>query len=113
LDLVRNVLESLLFAVRQNLANVSFATNDFPDLPPVYAAYRERLLKLAYAFAKLEEPIREQYADSHSRYRCARLNIYVWSLNINEKFSFGWSHGKVCIMAWYFISPWSPSYRKL
>ncbi|KAJ7919028.1 hypothetical protein B0H13DRAFT_256907 [Mycena leptocephala] len=44
------------------------------DLPPVYAAYRERLLKLAYAFAKLEEPIREQYADSHSR--------------------FGWSHGK-------------------
>ncbi|KAJ6574686.1 Clavaminate synthase-like protein [Mycena capillaripes] len=46
------------------------------DLPPVYAAYRERLLKLAYAFAKLEEPIREQYADSHSRY------------------SFGWSHGK-------------------
>ncbi|KAF7340016.1 RIC1 domain-containing protein [Mycena venus] len=46
------------------------------DLPPVYAAYRERLLKLACAFAKLKEPIREKYADPNSRY------------------SFGWSHGK-------------------
>ncbi|KAJ7356943.1 Clavaminate synthase-like protein [Mycena albidolilacea] len=46
------------------------------DLPPAYAAYRERLLKLACAFAKLDEPIREKYADIHSRY------------------SFGWSHGK-------------------
>ncbi|KAJ7456587.1 Clavaminate synthase-like protein [Mycena latifolia] len=46
------------------------------DLPPVYTAYRERLLKLAYAFAKLEGSVREQYADPVSRY------------------SFGWSHGK-------------------
>ncbi|KAJ7169475.1 Clavaminate synthase-like protein [Mycena filopes] len=46
------------------------------DLPPEYAAYRERLLKLAHAFASLEEPVREQYADPQSRY------------------SFGWSHGK-------------------
>ncbi|KAJ7042654.1 Clavaminate synthase-like protein [Mycena alexandri] len=46
------------------------------DLPPAYAAYRERLLKLAYAFATLDEPVRERYADPHSRY------------------SFGWSHGK-------------------
>ncbi|KAJ7785888.1 Clavaminate synthase-like protein [Mycena metata] len=46
------------------------------DLPPAYAAYRERLLKLAYAFAALDESVRERYADPHSRY------------------SFGWSHGK-------------------
>ncbi|CAL1696322.1 unnamed protein product [Somion occarium] len=46
------------------------------DLPPSYPASRERLLKLAYKFAKLPEPIREQYADPGSRY------------------SFGWSHGK-------------------
>ncbi|TFK36803.1 Clavaminate synthase-like protein [Crucibulum laeve] len=46
------------------------------DLPPVYPGYRERLLKLAYKFAKLEEDVREKYADSGSRY------------------SFGWSHGK-------------------
>ncbi|KAJ7102337.1 Clavaminate synthase-like protein [Mycena belliarum] len=46
------------------------------DLPPAYAGYRERLLKLAYAFAKLEEHVREKYADPVSRY------------------SFGWSHGK-------------------
>ncbi|KAK7064573.1 RIC1 domain-containing protein [Favolaschia claudopus] len=46
------------------------------DLPPVYASYRERLLKLAHSFAKLDEPVREKYADPQSRY------------------SFGWSHGK-------------------
>ncbi|KAJ7124732.1 Clavaminate synthase-like protein [Mycena crocata] len=46
------------------------------DLPPVYIIYREKLLKLAHAFARLEESVREQYTDSLSRY------------------SFGWSHGK-------------------
>ncbi|KAF7310575.1 RIC1 domain-containing protein [Mycena chlorophos] len=47
------------------------------DLPPEYAGYRERLLKLAHAFAtKLDDRAREQYVDARSRY------------------SFGWSHGK-------------------
>ncbi|KAJ7770864.1 Clavaminate synthase-like protein [Mycena maculata] len=46
------------------------------DLPPIYTIYRERLLRLAYAFAHLDESVREQYADRYSRY------------------SFGWSHGK-------------------
>ncbi|KAK7694311.1 hypothetical protein QCA50_001493 [Cerrena zonata] len=46
------------------------------DLPSTYSASRERLLKLAYKFAKLPENVREQYADTKSRY------------------SFGWSHGK-------------------
>ncbi|KAK0465225.1 Clavaminate synthase-like protein [Desarmillaria tabescens] len=46
------------------------------DLPPSYAAYRRRLLTLAYKFAKLDENIREQYTDASSSY------------------SFGWSHGK-------------------
>jgi len=46
------------------------------DLPPSYIAYRERLLKLAYNFAKLDKNVREKYADPVSRY------------------SFGWSHGK-------------------
>lgn len=40
------------------------------DLPPAYLGYRERLLKLAYNFAKLDENIREKYADPASRYRC-------------------------------------------
>ncbi|KAK0506032.1 hypothetical protein EDD18DRAFT_1121760 [Armillaria luteobubalina] len=48
------------------------------DLPPTYAAYRQRLLTLAYKFAKLDENVREQYTDASSSY------------------SFGWSHGKVC-----------------
>jgi hypothetical protein len=39
------------------------------DLPHDYAAYRERLLKLAYNFAHLDENIREKYADSESIYR--------------------------------------------
>ncbi|KAF9015468.1 hypothetical protein BDQ17DRAFT_1229724 [Cyathus striatus] len=39
------------------------------DLPPVYTAYRERLLKLAYKFASLDEGIREKYVDPRSRYR--------------------------------------------
>jgi hypothetical protein len=39
------------------------------DLPPVYLQYRERLLKLAYRFAKLDENVREKYADPGSRYR--------------------------------------------
>jgi len=46
------------------------------DLPPSFIAYRERLLKLASKFARLDESIREKYADAASRY------------------SFGWSHGK-------------------
>lgn len=46
------------------------------DLPPIYSVYRERLLKLAYEFATLEESTREQYADPATKY------------------SFGWSHGK-------------------
>ncbi|KAI0080012.1 Clavaminate synthase-like protein [Panus rudis PR-1116 ss-1] len=46
------------------------------DLPEKYKAHRERLLKLAYKFAKLDETVRERYADPGSRY------------------SFGWSHGK-------------------
>ncbi|KAK2461689.1 hypothetical protein APHAL10511_006152 [Amanita phalloides] len=46
------------------------------DLPPVYTEYRERLLKLAHKFAKLEPAVREKYTDPSSRY------------------SFGWSHGK-------------------
>lgn len=46
------------------------------DLPASYVGFRERLLRLAYKFATLEEPVREQYADVKSRY------------------SFGWSHGK-------------------
>jgi hypothetical protein len=39
------------------------------DLPPEYAALRERLLNLAYAFAQLDESVRENYADAKSRYR--------------------------------------------
>jgi len=46
------------------------------DLPPEYAACRERLLKLSYNFAHLDEKVRESYADPTSKY------------------SFGWSHGK-------------------
>ncbi|KAI0067773.1 Clavaminate synthase-like protein [Artomyces pyxidatus] len=46
------------------------------DLPPAYPALREKLLMLANAFAHLDEPIREKYADVKSSY------------------SFGWSHGK-------------------
>ncbi|KAJ8084384.1 hypothetical protein PM082_003153 [Marasmius tenuissimus] len=46
------------------------------DLPPTYAQYRERLLRLAYRFATLPEDVRERYTDPSSRY------------------SFGWSHGK-------------------
>ncbi|GJE87720.1 clavaminate synthase-like protein [Phanerochaete sordida] len=46
------------------------------DLPAQYPAARERLLKLAYSFASLDESTRERFADPKSRY------------------SFGWSHGK-------------------
>ncbi|KAI0004204.1 Clavaminate synthase-like protein [Russula compacta] len=46
------------------------------DLPPKYPELREKLLKLAHAFAQLDEPVRESYTDPKSRY------------------SFGWSHGK-------------------
>lgn len=40
------------------------------DLPASYVGYRERLLKLAYKFAQLDENARERYADPVSRYRC-------------------------------------------
>ena len=43
------------------------------DLPSTYASSRERLLKLAYKFAKLPENVREQYADTKSRYRWVLL----------------------------------------
>ncbi|ETW87623.1 hypothetical protein HETIRDRAFT_99947 [Heterobasidion irregulare TC 32-1] len=46
------------------------------DLPSTYPSLREKLMKLAYSFAHLDEPTREKYADIKSRY------------------SFGWSHGK-------------------
>jgi len=46
------------------------------DLPPSYTIYRERLLKQAYKFAKLDESVRDKYTDPASKY------------------SFGWSHGK-------------------
>ncbi|KAF5375117.1 hypothetical protein D9758_000027 [Tetrapyrgos nigripes] len=46
------------------------------DMPEEYRGYRERLLKLAYKFAHLDENVKEKYTDPLSRY------------------SFGWSHGK-------------------
>ncbi|PPR00257.1 hypothetical protein CVT24_005005 [Panaeolus cyanescens] len=46
------------------------------DLPPAYANYRERLLKLAFCFGNLDEALREKYSDPSTKY------------------SFGWSHGK-------------------
>ncbi|KII93931.1 hypothetical protein PLICRDRAFT_36150 [Plicaturopsis crispa FD-325 SS-3] len=46
------------------------------DLPPTFAKYRERLLRLAYQFSQLDEHIRERYADPKTKY------------------SYGWSHGK-------------------
>ncbi|KAK0208407.1 hypothetical protein DFS33DRAFT_442510 [Desarmillaria ectypa] len=42
------------------------------DLPLSYAAYRQKLLTLAYKFAKLEENVREQYTDASSSYRKSR-----------------------------------------
>jgi hypothetical protein len=39
------------------------------DLPPEYPQLRERLLNLAHAFARLDNPVREKYADAKSRYR--------------------------------------------
>ena len=39
------------------------------DLPPEYPAYRERLLKLSYKFANLDENVRESYSDPTSKYR--------------------------------------------
>lgn len=39
------------------------------DLPPEYPAYRERLLKLSYRFAHLDENVRESYSDPTSKYR--------------------------------------------
>jgi len=53
---------------------------------------RERLLNLAYAFARLDESVREKYADAKSRYRFESAPFTYHRLII---FSFGWSHGKV------------------
>ncbi|KIK07399.1 hypothetical protein K443DRAFT_129080 [Laccaria amethystina LaAM-08-1] len=39
------------------------------DIPPVYLTYRERLLKLAYHFANLDETTREKHVHAESRYR--------------------------------------------
>jgi hypothetical protein len=39
------------------------------DLPSVYSEYRERLLRLSYAFANLGEAVSEQYTDPASKYR--------------------------------------------
>lgn len=39
------------------------------DLPPEYAACRERLLKLSYKFAHLDENVRESYSDPTTKYR--------------------------------------------
>ena len=38
------------------------------DLPVVYNEYRERLLKLAYAFAGMDENVREKYTDAANKY---------------------------------------------
>jgi len=46
------------------------------NLPDEFVGLRESLLRLAYKFAALPEPVREKYADA------------------NSKWSFGWSHGK-------------------
>ncbi|KAF8559355.1 Clavaminate synthase-like protein [Imleria badia] len=46
------------------------------DLPVVYQAYRDSLLKYSYKFAHLPEQTKERYTDPGSSY------------------SFGWSHGK-------------------
>jgi hypothetical protein len=39
------------------------------DLPDAYAAYRHRLLRLAYNFAKLDKDAQEKYVDAKSHYR--------------------------------------------
>lgn len=39
------------------------------DLPKTYGGSRERLLRLAYQFANLNECVRERFADERSRYR--------------------------------------------
>lgn len=39
------------------------------DLPQEYMIYRERLLKLAYLFARLDVAVQESYTDPRSRYR--------------------------------------------
>ena len=53
------------------------------DLPPEYPAYRERLLKLSYKFAHLDENIRESYSDPTSKYRFVhsfRPLVYHYSI---------------------------------
>jgi hypothetical protein len=43
------------------------------DLPPIYVTYRERLLKLAYKFATLDENTRERHADPGTNYRFVKF----------------------------------------
>lgn len=52
------------------------------DLPSTYSASRERLLKLAYKFAKLPENVREQYADTKSRYRYVPCFYNIMSIKM-------------------------------
>jgi hypothetical protein len=71
------------------------------DLPPIYAVYRERLLKLAYYFATLDENTREQYADPATKYRFALIDWVGCRKFISTTISlpsFGWSHGKVLFL---------------
>ena len=67
------------------------------DLPQQYIGAREQLLKLAYAFAKLDESTRERFADPKSRYRCVIYTASSIYTAHTVTVSFGWSHGKVCI----------------
>jgi hypothetical protein len=55
------------------------------DLPPEYAAYRERLLKLSYKFAHLDENIRESYSDPTSKYRSNTFILIAGSSLINSQ----------------------------
>lgn len=43
------------------------------DLPTVYPAKRQRLLKLAERFASLPDEVKEKYVDASSKYRCVCL----------------------------------------
>lgn len=63
--------------VLDEIANLPCFTLAFnPDLPAVFPALREKLLRLSNTFASLPDDVREKYADAASQY------------------SFGWSMGK-------------------
>src|ERR1700722_8176096 len=65
------------------------------DLPQSYHVYRERLLKLAFKFPKLDEATREKYADPGSRYRSVFPISVQRTTSVDLSLSFGSSHGKV------------------